>query len=203
MMATDVQPSRLERAKHKLRDLLELRPGSSTALIAYSGSAHLVMPLTRDDRIISAMVEDLTPDLMPKEGDSLNRAMELADQVLKRAGVAGSVVVMADAVAPSQIEALTGRSGALPTQFLSLQSPSSPVDSGLQAAASALDAPVVKLTADGKDIAQLANRAHTRMVSVVATESGERWSDAGYAMVALIALCALMWSRKGWVLRWD
>jgi len=64
MLATDVQPSRIDRAKLKLRDLLQAREGAATGLIVYSGSAHLVMPLTRDDRIISAMAEDLTPDLM-------------------------------------------------------------------------------------------------------------------------------------------
>ena len=82
MLASDVQPSRLARAKHKLRDLLELRKGSSTGLIVYSGSAHLVMPLTRDDRIVSTMVEDLTPALMPVDGDALVKALRLAEQVL-------------------------------------------------------------------------------------------------------------------------
>ena len=77
MQATDVQPSRLARAKHKLRDLMQARKGLSTGLIAYSGSAHLVMPLTRDDRIVSAMVEDLTPELMPADGDALAEALEV------------------------------------------------------------------------------------------------------------------------------
>jgi Ca-activated chloride channel family protein len=61
MEATDVQPTRLARAKQKLQDLLALREGQSTGLIVYSGSAHLVIPLTRDGRIIIAMIEDLTP----------------------------------------------------------------------------------------------------------------------------------------------
>jgi hypothetical protein len=104
MEAADVQPTRLARAKHKLRDLLEARKGLSTGLIAYSGSAHLVMPLTRDERIVSAMVEDLTPELMPADGDALAEALQLADSVLERAGVPGSVVVMTDAVAPAQAE---------------------------------------------------------------------------------------------------
>ncbi len=40
MEGTDVAPSRLERGKQKIRDLLELRAGARTALIAYAGSAH-------------------------------------------------------------------------------------------------------------------------------------------------------------------
>ena len=48
MLATDVSPSRLARAKQKILDLLELRTGARTGLVAYAGSAHLVMPLTDD-----------------------------------------------------------------------------------------------------------------------------------------------------------
>ena len=44
MNAIDVRPSRLERGKQKIRDLLELRKGARTALVAYAGSAHTVLP---------------------------------------------------------------------------------------------------------------------------------------------------------------
>ena len=50
MQAQDIQPSRLERATQKIHDLLQLRLGAKTALIAYSGSAHLAMPLTVDPK---------------------------------------------------------------------------------------------------------------------------------------------------------
>lgn len=48
MDASDVQPTRLEAAKHKLHDLIQRRAGARTALIAYAGSAHLVLPPTDD-----------------------------------------------------------------------------------------------------------------------------------------------------------
>ena len=47
-------------------DLLALRKGSAIGLIVYSGSAHLVMPLTRDERIVSAMIEE-TAKLHPRK----------------------------------------------------------------------------------------------------------------------------------------
>lgn len=114
MKATDVQPSRIARAKHKLRDLLEARKGLSTGLVVYSGSAHLLMPLTRDDRIVTAIAEDLTPELMPADGDALAEALLLAGQVLQRAGVPGSVLVMADSVAPAQADLISTATPALP-----------------------------------------------------------------------------------------
>jgi len=199
MLATDVQPSRLDRAKHKLRDLLELRKGKSTGLIAYSGSAHLVMPLTRDDRIVSTMVEDLTPELMPVDGDALEQALHLAEQVLARSGVPGSVLVIADNVSPSQ--ELSTVELELPVQFLSIQPQGGLVDNGLQSAAGNLNAPVVKLTADPADVERVARRAQSKLKVVSATSEGTRWQDGGYPLLPLIALLALMWSRKGWLVR--
>jgi Ca-activated chloride channel family protein len=199
MLATDVQPTRLERAKHKIRDLLELRQGSSTGLIVYSGSAHLVMPLTRDDRIINTMLEDLTPDLMPVDGDALTEALQLAEQVLEKSGVPGSVLIIADSVSPSQAQALSTADVTLPAQFLSLQSISAPIDGGLQSAASNLSANVVELTFDPTDVEEVARRAQSRLKTVSATNEGSRWQDAGYSLLPFLAFFILMWSRRGWL----
>jgi Ca-activated chloride channel homolog len=201
MLASDVQPSRLERAKHKLRDLLELRAGAPTGLIVYSGSAHLVMPLTRDDRIISTMAEGLTPDLMPVDGDALLPALQLARQMLAESGVAGSVLVIADNVSPSQAQALSTTEFALPVQFLSLQPPNAAIDSMLQSAASRLRATVVKLTVDQVDVEKVARGAQSGFRSLSATGDGARWQDAGYGLLPLLAFVLLLWSRKGWVVR--
>ena len=201
MMASDVQPSRLERAKLKLRDLLQLREGSSTGLIVYSGSAHLVMPLTRDDRIVSAMIEDLTPDLMPEDGDALAEALILARQVLENSGVPVSALVIADNVSPAQVHLLSTAENSLPVQFLSMQAFDAPNDRGLQSAASNLNASIVKLTVDRADVERLAGRAQTSIKVATATGEGTRWLDAGYSLLPLLALLALMWSRRGWLVR--
>jgi Ca-activated chloride channel family protein len=201
MNATDIQPSRLERAKHKLRDLLQRRKGAATAVIVYSGSAHLLMPLTRDDRIISTMVDGLTPALMPVDGDVLAQAVELAQGLLQRAAVPGSLLVMADAVAPAQVEALSSMTAELPLQFLALQATDAPADPGLQEVADRLGASVVPITADQADVERLARRAQSEFTTVAGASSGQRWHDAGYPLLFLLALLALMWSRKGWLVR--
>jgi Ca-activated chloride channel family protein len=201
MEATDVQPSRLARAKLKLQDLFAQRQGMSTGLIVYSGSAHLVMPLTRDHRIISAMIEDLTPDLMPVEGDALDEALTLATRMLKRAKVAGSLLAMADSVAPSVVQSVGDRRAELPLQFYAIHAPGAPLDGGLQAAAKAWGAPVTPFTIDDTDVSRIAGRAETRFASTLADEAGERRKDSGIALVPFIALCALMWSRRGWVVQ--
>lgn len=199
MDATDVQPSRLERSKHKLSDLLERREGAATGLIVYSGSAHLVMPLTRDGRIISAMASELSPDLMPEDGDALGDALELAAALLERAGVPGSVLVVADAVAPSQVKAVKEAVPGLPVQFLSVRPTNAPVDPGLKQAAGALGGKVIPLTVDQADVESIATRARSDFRSTGTSDGGERWKDAGYFILPLIALLGLAWSRKGWM----
>ena len=201
MLASDIQPTRLARAKHKIRDLLELREGAATGLIVYSGSAHLVMPLTRDDRIISAMIEDLTPDLMPSEGDALADALRLAERLLQDSGVPGSVLVIADNVSPAQVDLLAASDTRRSVQFLSLQAMGAATDVGLQNAASEVDARVVELTVDGADVESLAQRAQSSIRVVADSGEGTRWVDAGYDLLPLLALLALLWSRRGWLVR--
>jgi Ca-activated chloride channel family protein len=199
MQAGDVAPSRLQRAKLKLRDLLELREGTSTGLIVYSGSAHLVMPLTRDDRIVSAMIEDLTPELMPVDGDALLQALRLAQRMLEKSGVPGSALVIADNVSPQQAGLLATTELDMPVQFLSMQAFGAAVDGGLKDAAAALDAPVVEFTAEQADVQRLAGRAASSIQAVSSSGDSTRWLDAGYSLLPLLAFIALMWSRKGWL----
>ena len=199
MDATDVQPSRLERSKHKLRDLLELREGASTGLIVYSGSAHLVMPLTRDDRMIAAMAAELSSDLMPVDGDALGEALDLAANLLERAGAPGSVLVMADAVSPSQVSFVAAAARDVPVQFLSVKPPNAPLDAGLKQAAGSSGASVTPLSIDQSDVERIAQRAHSDFRAAPVAGGGERWRDAGYYLLPLIALVALAWSRRGWV----
>jgi Ca-activated chloride channel family protein len=201
MQATDVQPSRLERARYKLHDLLALRRGDPSGLIVYSGSAHLVMPLTRDERIIPIMLEELTPDLMPADGDALADALVAARRLLQRDATPGSVLVVADSVSEAQVEAIAALDYPLPVQFLSVQALGAQVDAGLDRAASALGAGVQSLSADERDITRIARRARSLADSARGETEGQGPEDAGYFLLPLIALLALAWARRGWIVR--
>ena len=195
MESPDVQPSRLERARQKIRDLLSLRQGASTGLLVYSGSAHLVMPLTQDERVIENMLGELGPDLMPLDGDALEKALQLGEEMMERAGMPGSMLVIADTVAPAQAGALQSL---YPVQFLSIRPPDMPLDPGLRDAAERLGATLQQLTPDGQDVERIAHRART-LETVAGTQTEEqRPEDAGYFLLPLLALFALFWSRRGW-----
>ena len=59
MRSNDLQPTRLDRARFKVLDLIAHRTGSRTALIAYAGSAHVVMPPTTDVDVVKPFLESL------------------------------------------------------------------------------------------------------------------------------------------------
>lgn len=99
MLATDVKPDRLVRAKRKLTDLLELRIEGVTALVVFAGDAHVVSPLTDDTKTIAAMIQSLAPDLLPAPGSQLAPAIERSIELFKDAGVtSGRMLVITDEI---------------------------------------------------------------------------------------------------------
>ena len=64
----DVQPSRLERAKQKIHDLLKSRGGARTGLIVFAGTAHTVIPLSNDPEIIRNFLDAIETAIMPRPG---------------------------------------------------------------------------------------------------------------------------------------
>jgi Ca-activated chloride channel family protein len=78
MLARDVRPDRLTRAKREVLGLLD-RPGSDRiALIAFSGDAREVAPLTHDRVALKQLLERVTPDDNRMGGTSLASALERA-----------------------------------------------------------------------------------------------------------------------------
>ena len=195
MESTDVKPTRLERARQKIRDLLSLRQGASTGLVVYSGSAHLVMPLTQDERVIGNMLEELGPDLMPLDGDALEEALQLGGEMMQRADMPGSLLVIADAVATAEAGSLQSL---YPVQFLSILPPDLALDPGLRNAADALGATIQQLTPDEQDVEKIAQRARSLETASGTQTEEQRPEDAGYFLLPLLALFALFWSRRGW-----
>lgn len=204
MITADLPPTRLERAQQKIADLLALREGTETGLIAYSGSAHLVLPPTPDQDVILTMAKALSPNVMPNEGDHLAEAVTLATSVLEGGKKGGSILILADTVAPDQIEALRGRdhvAAAPPVTILALvPSMQAGADPSLKQAASALGADLVETSVDPSDITAIAHRlARAAPTGSVAGE-GQHWQETGYWLTPVIALFVLGWFRRGWVL---
>lgn len=99
MLAEDLKPSRLARAKHKIADALRRRDEGLTALIAYAGDAHAVAPLTDDTRTIENLLTALSPTIMPVLGSNPASALELARELFANARVdQGRILLVTDGI---------------------------------------------------------------------------------------------------------
>ncbi|MDG1873831.1 MAG: VWA domain-containing protein [Mariniblastus sp.] len=200
MLSEDLQPTRLERVRLKVHDLLEMREGAATGLVAYSGSAHLVMPPTVDGGVIEHMLESLDPQIMPREGDALDQAVSLADQRIERNETPGSILVITDSIEPaaaSGLEAWREKSKTV-VQFLVPIASDTPLESTLvEPAAAKIRAPVQPITIDDSDISTLNRRADSSIVMASGNQT-QRWRDDGYWLIPLIVIGMAFWSRRGW-----
>ena len=110
MDAADVSPSRLERARYKIRDILDQRQEGQTALLVYSGEAFTVTPLTDDSETIKSQLNALDTDIMPVTGNRTDKALTRALELLKQAGMGrGHVLLISDEADPDTAGASVDR----------------------------------------------------------------------------------------------
>lgn len=196
MDTPDPAPSRIERSHLKIADLAELRKGQPLGLIAYAGSAHLVLPPTRDTAVVAEMAAEVSADIMPVPGDRLDLALQEAARVLKRGGNGGSILILSDVVDtdPAALGEVR-KDVSYPIQFLQIQSADSPEDDSLPAAARILKATVEPLRVDDSDVASVMRRA-SRAPMATSGGEGERWEESGYWVLPLLGLLLLASFRK-------
>jgi Ca-activated chloride channel family protein len=210
MLAQDVQPSRLQRSAQKIGELLALRPGSRSGLIAYAGSAHLVMPLTSDPEVIRFFAGELTPEVMPESGDDPVQAIALANQRLQTSGLPGSILLVADHVTPEQSQELARlrdaggadvhvyAMAAGPDVIVPSGSPPAAVldESAMARAARAGGGSLVVVSPDDRDLRQLAGQIE-RSIEAAPLREGERWFDFGYWLGLFFVPLVLLFFRPG------
>ena len=78
MLATDVRPNRLERAKADVVDLIDSLEGDRCALVAFRRTGVLLCPLTADHGFLRAALEGATPDSAPRGETDLGGAIRTA-----------------------------------------------------------------------------------------------------------------------------
>ena len=77
MMAEDVSPSRLARAKQILTRLIDVRKNDKVALIVFAGEAYVQMPLTSDTQSAKIFLNSINPSLVPIQGTAIGQAIGL------------------------------------------------------------------------------------------------------------------------------
>ncbi|TBV11818.1 vWA domain-containing protein [Stutzerimonas kirkiae] len=107
MLAADVPPSRLVQARYKLIDLLRSRQDAQTAIIAYAGSAHTLVPLSDDLETARHLLDILHPQLMPEPGQRADLAVAQGLALIEQAAQGrGRLLLIGSSLAPREREGI-------------------------------------------------------------------------------------------------
>jgi Ca-activated chloride channel family protein len=97
MLAADLPPNRLERARQFIGRLLDRLPDDRVALVLFAGRAYLQMPLTADHEAARLYVAGASPEAIPQQGTVISEALEMSEKAYPAdAGGYKSVVLITD-----------------------------------------------------------------------------------------------------------
>ena len=94
MLAEDIAPSRLEKAKLLISKSLDGLGGDRIGIIAYAGSAYPALPITTDYAAAKTALQAASPDAVPSQGTNLGAALDYAFGYFNPASPAGRFVVV-------------------------------------------------------------------------------------------------------------
>jgi len=198
MLSSDIMPSRLSRSTIKIEELLKKRLDTKATLLAYSGSAHLVLPLTKDHTIIKTFAEALDPDIMPLEGDNLAEALLLAQKEL--ANKSATIIVLTDSVSPSnaKLALKNGLDKGLNIILWKMASKELSSEVDFKSTAEILGAKYVPFTRDDSDEEEVSSLIDKNFKNAPQDDSS-KYEDGGYWLLPFIFLFLLLWARQGFI----
>ena len=227
MTSQDLPPSRLQRAKYKITDILNQQQNKNMALIAYAGDAHIASPLTRDKKTIQSMLPALDPYIMPAQGSNLVHLVEQASALFEQGkSNPRQLLLVTDGVEPQDIVAATkalkqsdiqlsilaigteqGAPIVKPNGQFFKDSQGNVIMPGLewenlQTLADASGGRIIKISNNDQDIDYLLTHSTlaTSFTEQKETVEFDQWQDNGYWLVIPVLFLSLFAFRKGLLL---
>ncbi len=212
---SDLPPSRLLQARAKLARLLDARAGSPVALVAFADDAFTVAPMTDDAANIRLYLDELSPEIMPVDGQRADRGIASAARLLAQADFRnGDILVLTDqagdgaanaaaeARAQGYLVSVLGLGTAAGAAYRSNDGTigHAALDaSSLRAMAAAGGGRYEPATTDNSDLAALgvASPALETVGASATPGGGKAWRDEGYWLLIPLMALALLWFRRG------
>lgn len=218
MNADDVSPSRLERARFKIMDILARSNEGRTGLVVFSGEAHIVTPLTEDNATIINLITALQTEIMPTKGDNVTLALEMAGDLLNLTGIhQGELLLISDGIADpaaalTLVRDLRKQGYQLSVLGIGTEQGGAMYQDGvaefvyfnaapLQALARAGGGKFSLITTDDQDLSRLLPDIKlTGTFDKVESSGIERWIEKAVWLLPLILLLAACAFRRGWLM---
>ena len=226
MLAADLTPSRLDRARLKIKEGLRMRAAGQNGLVAFSGHAFTVAPVTTDAATLVNLLDVLEPDVMPSRGSDVAAALVRGHRLLNQADAReGTVLLVTDgsggrravdaaralradghrllvlgAATPEGAPVPDMRGGFLRDDWAGLVV-SRPDEDELLRLAREGGGGYRRMTADNGDLRDLLSRI--RNAGAGGGEDGlqaTRWRDEGPLLLLFLLPLAALAFRRGWIL---
>ncbi|MGQ9678922.1 MAG: tetratricopeptide repeat protein [bacterium] len=94
MLAEDVKPNRLERAKTEIAAFIDELAGNAVGIVAFAGDAYVLCPLTTDVEAAKLFLDIISPDLMPVPGTDYGKAILKASELFSSAAPKSRALVL-------------------------------------------------------------------------------------------------------------
>jgi len=94
MLAEDIKPNRLERAKQAIYQLVDRLQDDKIGLIVFAGDAYTQLPITMDYSSAKLFLSNVGPDIVPRQGTAIGSAIELASKSFSPDSEASKVIVV-------------------------------------------------------------------------------------------------------------
>ena len=94
MLAQDIPPSRIEKAKLELQDLVETTRGDRIGVVAFAGEAYGQVPLTLDRSSVKLFLRSLSPGMVPEPGTAISKAIRASLSLFDFDQQVGRVVIL-------------------------------------------------------------------------------------------------------------
>lgn len=225
MNANDVPPTRLERARFKVLDLLKSIKEGQTGMIVFSSEPFVVSPLTADSNTIANMVPSLDSSVVPVAGDNIEKALVESAKLIKQAGFAHGQIVLVTDSTPSPAALAEAKSLAkegIKTSVLAIGTaqggPIKNSDGGfvtdkkgqivfanmnaaeLQKLASSGDGQFSLITDNDQDVTKMLSHDGDGKTQKTETQKANAlWKDEGHWFIWLLIILVALIARKGWL----
>ncbi len=228
MLATDIKPNRITRARYKLRDILNL-PEGQMGLIAFSGQPFVVSPLTDDHQTLALFLSELDPSIMPIDGHNIEHGLKKAAELLRHSDVKKGHILLVTAAPTVKKAAINTakqlRKSGITTTVLSLgQTQGAPVklpngeflkdqqgniivaqtdNQGLRVLANASGSLFVPFSQQNQDVDTIKNILEKQQFALqresMQMTKVDIWKDQGHWFIWAVLPLSLIMFRRGWL----
>jgi Ca-activated chloride channel family protein len=96
MLAEDIKPNRLERAKRAIAQLIDKLEGDRIGIVVFAGKAYMQLPITSDYSAAKLFLSTIDTEIVPTQGTSIGQAIELSLKAFQTNNHEKAIVIITD-----------------------------------------------------------------------------------------------------------